>query len=215
MRKEIMALAVLACLLLTSIQTVLADGPAIYGPFLAGARAPPQFYLDFIDMQSASMTLISGTYTFEMKMQSTPKDWMKPDWEPRFAPPHDKIVIWFVAYMWSAWDASGKILGVLEVYWVAYHVKTGTVYAVLWVCPATANYEACWHSEAGVGRQVIINNDPSLLTYSLDSAPYVSMTISQSEYTKIFPTATTWRCSTHAVYGSDISYVTEFADLPT
>lgn len=87
----------LACLLLTSIQTMVADGtvpaPEIYGPFLAGARAPPQFYLDFIDMRSASMALTdagtsSAKYTFTMTMLSTPSGWMKPDWEPRFAPPH-------------------------------------------------------------------------------------------------------------------------------
>jgi hypothetical protein len=216
--KEIVAFAVLICLALTSIQSVLAQtvpAPTIYGPFLAGSAAPSQFYVAFIDMQEAHVTLSSsGTYTFEMTMASTPSEWMTTAWHPTFAPPLDKIVIFEVLYEWSIWDTSGRFLGVLRFHWEAWHVSEGTVGADVKICPpSVTSLAAC--ENAGIGAQV---DHPTSLT-PLVLGNSVSLTISETDLVMLFPTllspGTLWRCSSHAVFGSDIYYITERTSLPT
>jgi hypothetical protein len=222
LKKEIVAFAVLICLALTSIQPALADtvsAPTIYGPFLgmmARARAPSQFYLAFINMTEASVSLglVSGveTYTFEMTMKYTPPDWMTPAWHPSFAPPLGKIVIFEVLYEWSIWDTSGRFYGLLRIHWnLPLHANEGTVKWDTLVCPPTI---AC--ENAHIGAQV--STDPSTLKLSI-SGKSVSLTISQTDLVDLFPTLlspeTLWRCSSHAIYGSDFYYITERTSLPT
>jgi hypothetical protein len=228
--KEIVAFAILICLTLTSIQSVLAQtvsAPKIMGPFIGGGAAPSQFYLAFINMTEASVTLTgagtsSATYTFEMTMKSSggtntlsDSHWMTPGWQPRFAPPLDKIVIFEVLYEWSIWDTSGKLpilLGVLRIYWNAWHANEGTVYWNVRICPPSAIIQAC--ENAGIGGQT---KYPTSLT-PLILGKSVSLTISQTDLVNLFPTllspGTLWRCSSHAVFGSDVYYITERTSLP-
>jgi hypothetical protein len=197
LRKEIVAFAVLTCLLLMSIQTVLATSTtSIYGPFIApgpiiGNEPLSPFDATFIHMTEASVTLSLGTYTFEMHMLSTPTDWMA--WTssspPTWMSPHTHTKLTLVGYGWFISDASGHFLGGLHYRWLA----GGTFELEVVICPASANLGCIvsMGSGKGLGYQIYY---PSSLTPILNQAGNsVSLTISESQFSSLFPTATQWR----------------------
>jgi hypothetical protein len=222
--KEIVAFAILICLALASIQTVLADNPVstttIYGPF-----PPSQFDSDFFHMTEASVSLRhagtrSATYTFEMTMKSTPKDWMQPTWNPTYAPPNENTRISMVAYHWQVYDASGNFLGILEFAW-----HSGAIELDIVVCPPSAN-PGCLASVgigAGLGYRYYY---PASMTSDVDQKHNsVSVTISQSDLDGLFPASTPptqWRALSGAAHVSVAPYSASFvvyyaarANLPT
>ncbi len=203
--KKIVAFAVWICLLLTSIQSVLADGTVSVsdptGDLLVQGEqaAPSQYYLSFIDVVEAHVTLSSGTYTFELTVASTPSDWLTSTWNPRFASPLDQIRITRVSYRWRIFESSGSTHGVLRVVWRG--DQGGTVDAGIAVCPPAAAGEACL--DGGVGLQIL---HPLSLAFSFNQAANsVSLTISQSDLASIFPAGTQWRSITNLIYGSQIA----------
>jgi hypothetical protein len=221
--KEIAAFAILICLALASIQTVLADNPVstttIYGPF-----PPSQFDSDFFHITEASVTLSSGTYTFEMRMKSTPPDWMTGDWQPKYAPPNGHTRISMVAYHWQVYDASGNFLGILEFAW-----HLGDIELDIVVCPPSANH-GCLASVgigAGLGYRYYYPKDlKSGMTPIVDQEHNsVSVIISQSDLEDLFPASTPptqWRALSGAAHVSVAPYSASFviyyaaiANLPT
>jgi len=215
MRKEnvIAAFAVLICLLLTSIQSSLADN-TVYaqtftGLYLEGAPAdnfPPQFYLDFIDMREAHVTLSSGIYEFEITVASTPLDWMTPDWHPKLAPGTRDTPFQGVGYGLWLWDASGTFLGVLRDAWI-----NGALYPEAQIIDVKTPYQA--FEMAGVGARV---EYPPSLNFVFDQiSNCMRMTITQSDFLSLFPTATQWKATTRVRVGFGIQEHSNLADLPS
>jgi hypothetical protein len=228
--KEIVAFAILICLALVSIQPVLAGTVStytIYGPFIAtGPSSPPaapsQFDADFFHITEASVTLSSGTYTFEMTMKSTPSEWMTKDWQPEYAKGHPRISA--VGYHWQISDDSGSYLGILIFAW-----HLGTIELEVAICPPSAN-NGCFASVgigAGLGYQVYCPNDlpdKSLTGWVDQPHNSVRVTISQSDLYSLFPKSppTIWRALSGAAYisvasggASYVVYFTTVEDFPT
>lgn len=190
--KEIVGFTILTCLLLASAQTVLADGSysttSVYGPFIApgsGSKSYSPFDATFIHMTEASVTLSSGTYTFEITVKPTPSDWMTSTWKPTFAPPHEHTQLSEVAYRWFLRDASGHFLGLLHYAWLA----GGTLELLVIICPPSANL-GCLASVglgAGLGGLVYYPTDLKSLTATFDhGSNTVTLTISQSDFNNLF-----------------------------
>ena len=219
MRKEnvIVAFAVLICLLLMSIQSSFADGTvsaeSFTGLFLMAAPAanfPPQFYLAFIDMTEAHVTLSSEMYTFEMTVASTPPDWVTSDWHPTLAPGKHEIPIWGVGYGLWLWDASGTFLGLLRVAWIMGALDPS-------VQIVDVPFKAFYVGGVGIQYPPL----PSSLNFVFDQANNrMTMTIAQSDFSSLFPTATQWRATTRAAVGLVapgifIQEHSNLADLPS
>jgi hypothetical protein len=195
LKKEIVAFTILTCLLLASAQTVLADGcystTSVYGPFIApgsGSKSLSPFDATFIHVREASVTLSSeGIYTFEIRVASTPGDWM--EWTttspPTFAAPHEHTQLSVVAYRWFLRDASGHFLGLLHYAWLA----GGTLELLVIICPPSANL-GCLASVglgAGTGYQIYYPTDLKSLTATFNhGSNTVTLTISQSDLNNLF-----------------------------
>jgi hypothetical protein len=189
--KEIVALAILICLALTSVQSAFAQTVSaanIWGPFIApgsGSKSLSPFDATFIHMTGASVTLSSGTYTFEITVASTPPDWMTSTWKPTFASPHEHTKLSEVAYRWFLRDASGHFLGLLHYAWLS----GGTLELLVFICPPSAN-KGCIASVgmgAGLGGLVYYPTDLNSLTATFDHATNtVTLTISQSDFNNLF-----------------------------
>jgi hypothetical protein len=201
--KEIVAFAVLACLVLTSIQTVLADGTVtcppplgasytceIWGPAIApggGAKSHSPFTATFINVQEASVSLTAGTYTFTMTMLGTPSDWMGPGWQPTFASPHEHTSLNLVGYHWGLYDASGHFLGFVYLGW-----QLGTIVMFVGVClPGASAYYGCLDS-VGIGRGLGFQKYllPPTMTPTIDTIHHtVSVAILKTDLDSVFLTA--------------------------
>jgi hypothetical protein len=218
--KEIVAFAVLTCLLLTSIQTVLADGTvtcpssspycAIFGPFIAPGNEPTAnspFDATFLHMIGASVSLSSGIYTFEVTVLSTPPDWMTSAWQPTFAAPHAKTKLSEVGANWVVIDASRDSLALLHFAW-----RDGTLELRVFVCPPSKS-SGCFASigvGAGIGYKIYTNYELTSLTGSFNQGTKtLTVTISQSDLNSVFPSPATaptfWRAFTAACLTTDIT----------
>jgi hypothetical protein len=219
--KEIVAFAILICIALASVQTVIADNSVsttnIYGPI-----PPSQFDADFFHVTEASVGLESGTYTFEITVLSTPPDWMLPAWNPTYAPPNGQphAQISMVAYHWGVRDASGSFMAIVEFAW-----HLGAIELDIVTCPPSRN-QGCMASVgigAGLGYEY---HYPASMTSHVDQlGNSVSVTISQSDLDGLFPESTTpaqWRGVAGAAHvsvspysASFVVYLTDILDLPT
>jgi hypothetical protein len=198
--KGILALSIMLCILLTSVQSAIADGTVTVSDptndLLRGGNpqnppAPPQFYVSFADVVESHISLSSGTYTFEMTLASTPSDWLTTSWEPKLAPPLDVITINLVAYRFRPFDSSGNALGRLGVTW-----RGGNIVVNIAKCPADEPGLAC--EQVGLGSETY---KPDSLTFSYDQASNsVTLTLSQADFEALFPTATQWRSTAQFNY---------------
>jgi hypothetical protein len=230
LRKEIVAFAVLTCLLLTSIQTVFASSvstTATYGPYIAPGGPYPTSPFDaaFIEMTGANVTFNSGTYTFGMNVSGTPGDWMTSTWQPTFASPHQAVKLTGVGYNWIIYDASGHFLAALDFYWLKGTPQTIEVR----ICPAGADL-GCVVSVSvtgvGLGRQIYTNtqlNSLSALFYQGSNS--VILTISQSDLNGLplrgvggpaYWRGFSWACHmTAPESNSCVAWITDKLTLPT
>jgi hypothetical protein len=200
--KEIVALAILICLTLTSIQTVLADGTetcpsngspcAIWGPGIApsgNSKSFSPFDADFIHIYETSVTLgkdVSGveTYTFKITLLDTPTNWMAATgWNPTFVAPHEHTQLSYVGYNWMLRDASGHFLGFVHVGW-----HLGTIVVFVGICLPGANaHIGCLDSVgmgAGLGFQANYLTQTPTFTYGYHGT--VSLAILKTDLDNLF-----------------------------
>jgi hypothetical protein len=220
--RDIIAFAVLACLVLTSIQTVLADSTVtcntltnctVLGPGIAPGSPFPNspFNANFITITGSSVTLglvmgtqgLVETYTFVMKIaaSSMPSDWMQPGWQPTWASPNQKMHVTVVGYSFILDDSLGHFLGFIHVIWYAKNSNWEPALEAI-ICNRLVTYKGCIDSVgSGVGNTGGGNIlYPPSLKYSLSTSTTgstVTLTISQSDLNNInslFSTVPTqWR----------------------
>ena len=220
MRKEIIAIAVLTCLTLTSIQTVLADSScpygtpnrsgipycAIWGPFIApGANSMSYspFDADFIHLTGASVSFVGTTFTFTMTVYQTHLDWMQ--WSssspPTFAAPHTNKQLSKVGGNWIIVDSAKDSYVILHYAWNSSYSLTGTHELSVYVCPprVTKN-NSCWTGNpAGVGGGIGAYKTTFTSLTGDYSSKTLAVTISKGDLDSLFPTpATYWRAFTFA-----------------
>jgi hypothetical protein len=161
-----------------------------------GQPAPSQFYVGFLDIVEAHVTLSGGVYTFEMTVQSTSSDWLTSTWAPVYSDLPSQAKITAVGYRWFLRDSSGTFQGVVRATWR----DDGVVHFNIRVCPPGTLPE-CAVSSPGVGSDL---QAPPSMAFSFDqSTNSLWVTISQTDFAGVFssnglPTPTQWRALTFA-----------------
>jgi hypothetical protein len=219
------SVAVLLGVLITNLPLAYAINPVVVTDnpndlmVTSGAPAPSQFYLPFIDIVEASATSTLGgtpTYTFEMTLSDTPTNWLTPSWLPTFT--KTKASIYDPQYMWSFRDSAGNVIGNLR---ATFRIDLGGVTLVrsLVCVPPVLNMPA--QAEADCGPHSVLSspysNDVVGLTFDATTHS-VSLTISQSLFTRLFPNASSWRACARVFLApageSQIVDVTAISSLP-
>jgi len=192
MRKEIIAITVLICLALTSIEPVFAStidcltstSPtcAVYGPFTAvGApsKSYSSFNAPFIQLKDASVSFDGTTYTFTITLSSSmDSTWMTSSWQPTWSAPNQKVHVTYVGYHISFSDQNGNFLAFIYAGW---NPTDGFHFGAI-RCNRLTTYNGCIHE---VGQGVGVGNyhwTPSSMTASVDpNTSTVTLIISQTD----------------------------------
>jgi hypothetical protein len=157
-------LFVLVLLLFSSFQVAYADGiVSVTDPthdLLMSAswhKARPQFYLDFIDVTEASVSLQNGVYTFEVTVvgQALPDN---PAFTSKIGAPIARV-----HYRWVLWDSSGNKLGFMQVR-LYEGVKSAAVYKRL--CESRYG--------CGTGLPFTISSDGHTLSVAISQSDLVT-----------------------------------------
>ncbi len=188
------AAVTLSIIILSTSLLVYADGTAtvtdptndLLNPS-GNAPAPSSFYVAFVDIVQSKVTLASGTYTFQTTVASTPSDWLTSTWNPAFP---NGVAVDIVNYRWFLRDSSGTFLGVIRLIWF-----DGSILPLrIRLCPSSP--PACENSGTGS----VLVHPPSLSATFNQGTNTVTITISQGDFTAVFPTAALWRGETVACF---------------
>jgi hypothetical protein len=143
-------------------------------------NAPPQFYLDFVDITEASVSLQNDEYTFTVTVvgQVLP---LNPDFTSKIGAPIGRV-----HYHWALWDSSGNRLGAIYVIWYD---------GLIWAAAHKALCESPYGCDNEGGLQINISQDGQTL--------WVKM--SQSELVDFYGTQPVkWKHFVNASFETDV-----------
>lgn len=156
------------------------------GPLFTSSPAPSQFYVAFIDIVEAHVTLSAGVYTFEITVQSTPSDWLTATWSPAFTGQPNQPSISLIKFDWLLFDSSGppglsSLVGAVAAHW---NVGSGISGGILRTCPPDSA-PSCW---LGMAQDAVSVHPASMTSFFDQPTNSFSVSVSASDLASFFST---------------------------